>query len=171
LQPFIICSYAHSDGSYLHTFQKNDKWHHPLRIISYFRYEMNRNMIKTKLSKPTESELEILAVLWGKQTATVRTVHEELSKTKDAGYTTTLKLMQIMFEKNLVTRDESSKTHIYAPAVTKEKTQKQFLNRMIDGLFAGSTTELVLQALGNNNTSNAELDKIRSLIDELKLKK
>jgi len=128
-------------------------------------------MIKTKISKPTESELEILSVLWDKKNASVRTVHEELSKTKDAGYTTTLKLMQIMFEKKLVTRDDSSKTHIYAPAVTREKTQNQFLNRMIDGLFAGSATELVMQALGNNNTSNAELDKIRKLIDELKLKK
>jgi len=128
-------------------------------------------MIKTKISKPTESELEILSVLWDKQSASVRTVHEELSKSKDAGYTTTLKLMQIMFEKKLVTRDDSSKTHIYSPAVTREKTQSQFLNRMIDGLFAGSATELVMQALGNNNTSNAELDKIRKLIDELKLKK
>lgn len=76
-----------------------------------------------------------------------------------------------MFEKKLVTRNDSSKTHIYAPAVTREKTQNQFLNRIIDGLFAGSATELVLQALGNNNTSDAELDKIRQLIDDLKLKK
>jgi predicted transcriptional regulator len=128
-------------------------------------------MIKTKISKPTESELEILAVLWDRKNASVRTVHEELSKTKDAGYTTTLKLMQIMFEKKLVTRDDSNKTHIYAPAVTKEKTQKQFLNRMIDGLFAGSSADLVLQALGHTNTTNAELDKIQHLIDELKLKK
>lgn len=134
-------------------------------------YETNRNMIKTKVSKPTESELEILSVLWHKKNASVRTVHEELSKTKDAGYTTTLKLMQIMFEKKLVTRDDSNKTHIYAPAVTKEKTQKQFLNRMIDGLFAGSSADLVMQALGNANTTNAELDKIQHLIDELKLKK
>lgn len=128
-------------------------------------------MIKTKISKPTESELEILAVLWDRKNASVRTVHEELSKSKDAGYTTTLKLMQIMYEKKLVTRDDSSKTHIYAPAVTREKTQKQFLNRMIDGLFSGSSAELVMQALGNSNTTNAELDKIQQLIDELKLKK
>lgn len=134
-------------------------------------YENNRNMLKTKISKPTESELEILAVLWEKENASVRTVHETLSKTKDAGYTTTLKLMQIMFEKKLVTRDDSNKTHIYSPAVTKEKTQKQFLTKMIDGLFSGSATELVLQALGDNKTSNAELDKIRTMIDELKLKK
>lgn len=128
-------------------------------------------MIKTKISKPTESELEILAVLWDQKSASVRTVHEELSKSKDAGYTTTLKLMQIMFEKKLVTRDDSNKTHIYSPAITREKTQKQFLNKMIDGLFSGSTTDLVMQALGNTNASNAELDKIQQLIDELKLKK
>ncbi len=134
-------------------------------------YEINRNMIKNKISKPTESELEILAVLWDKKNASVRTVHEELSKTKDAGYTTTLKLMQIMYEKKLVNRDDSNKTHIYAPAVTREKTQKQFLNRMIDGLFAGSSAELVMQALGHSNTTNAELDKIQQMIDELKMKK
>lgn len=134
-------------------------------------YETSRNMIKAKLSKPTESELEILAVLWDRKNASVRTVHEELSKYKDAGYTTTLKLMQIMFEKKLVTRDESNKTHVYAPAVTREKTQKQFLNKMIDGLFAGSPAALVMQALGTNNTTNAELEKIQQLINELKLKK
>ncbi len=128
-------------------------------------------MIKPKAVKPTESELEILSILWDKQAATVRAVHEELCKTKDAGYTTTLKLMQIMFEKNLVTRDDSNKTHIYMPAVSKEKTQKQFLNRMINGLFSGSSAELVLQALGQNDTSNAELEKIQQLIDELKMKK
>src|SRR4029079_13388253 len=104
-------------------------------------------MTLLKHTKPTESELEILHVLWNEKSATVRTVHEELCKTKDAGYTTTLKLMQIMFEKNLVTRDDSNKTHIYKPAVTREKTQKQFLNKMIDSLFAGSSTDLVLQAL------------------------
>jgi BlaI family transcriptional regulator, penicillinase repressor len=128
-------------------------------------------MIKNKVLKPTDGELEILTVLWDKGSATVRTVHEELCKTKDAGYTTTLKLMQIMFEKNLVTRDSSSKTHIYEPAVTREKTQKQFVNKMIDSLFAGSSAELVMQALGGHKATNADLDKIQGLIDELKAKK
>ncbi len=140
-------------------------------IIHTLPYENNRNMIKTKISKPTESELEILSILWDRKNASVRTVHEELSKTKDAGYTTTLKLMQIMFEKKLVTRDDSNKSHIYAPAITREITQKQFLNRMINGLFAGSSTDLVMQALGNAKTTNAELNKIQHLIDELKSKK
>jgi BlaI family transcriptional regulator, penicillinase repressor len=134
-------------------------------------YETNRNMLKTKISKPTDSEIEILAILWEKGHATVRAVHEELCKTKDAGYTTTLKLMQIMFEKKLVTRDDSNKTHIYTAAVTKEKTQKQFLNRMIDSLFAGSSADLVLHALGQASTTDADLEKIQHLIDELKMKK
>ena len=124
-----------------------------------------------KHTKPTESELEILQVLWNEQNATVRTVHEELSKTKDSGYTTTLKLMQIMFEKGLVTRDDSNKTHIYTPAVSREKTQKQILNKMIDTLFAGSPATLVMQALGGHNASEEELLKIESLINELKKQK
>jgi BlaI family penicillinase repressor len=125
-------------------------------------------MTITKKDKPTESELEILQVLWNKNAATVRDVHEELLKTKDAGYTTTLKLMQIMFEKGLVTRDSSSKTHIYMPEVTREKTQKLFVNKMIDSLFAGSTSQLVMQALGNHKASQKELDEIRNYLDSIK---
>jgi len=120
--------------------------------------------------KPTESELEILQVLWSHGTATVRDVHEELSKTKDVGYTTTLKLMQIMHEKGIVKRDDSMKTHIYQPAINKEKTQKHLLNKMIDNLFGGSPTQLVIQALGDNQhkASREELDKIQALLDSLK---
>jgi predicted transcriptional regulator len=125
-------------------------------------------MTLIKNTKPTESELEILQVLWNEQNATVRTVHEVLSKTKDSGYTTTLKLMQIMHEKGLVTRNDSSKTHIYQPAVSREKTQKLFLNKMIDSLFAGSSANLVLQALGGHNSSEEELEKIQELITLLK---
>jgi len=125
-------------------------------------------MTVIKKDKPTESELEILQVLWNKNAATVRNVHEELLKTKDAGYTTTLKLMQIMFEKGLVTRDSSSKTHIYMPEVTREKTQKLFVNKMIDSLFSGSTSQLVMQALGNHKASQKELDEIRNYLDSIK---
>jgi len=121
-----------------------------------------------KQIKPTEGELEILQVLWDKGKATVREVHETILQTKEAGYTTTLKLMQIMFEKGLVTRDDSNKTHIYQPAVTREKTQKQFLNKMIDTLFAGSSSDLVLQALGGHAASDEELEKIQQLINQLK---
>ena len=128
-------------------------------------------MEKAKIIKPTEGELEILGVLWEKGASTVRTVHEEICKSKEAGYTTTLKLMQIMFEKNLVTRDSSSKKHIYEAAVSREKTQKQFINKMVNSLFAGSSTELVMQTLGGNKTSSDELEKIQQLINELKAKK
>jgi BlaI family penicillinase repressor len=151
--------------------EKNYKRYFVLRNNSYIAYETNRIMLKNKIIKPTEGELEILSVLWDKSSATVREVHDELCKTKEAGYTTTLKLMQIMFEKGLVTRDTSSKTHIYKPAVTREKTQKQFVNKMINSLFAGSSAELVMHALGGHQASNDELEKIQTLIDELKGKK
>ena len=121
-----------------------------------------------KYIKPTESELEILQILWQNGTATVRDVHEELAKTKDAGYTTTLKLMQIMNEKGLVTRDDSFKTHIYQPAVSREKTQKHLLGKMINSLFGGSATELVIQALGNHKASPDELEAIQKLLTEMK---
>lgn len=125
-------------------------------------------MTSVKSNKPTEGELEILQVLWNNNKASVRTVHETLLKVKDCGYTTTLKLMQIMFEKGLVSRDDSNKIHIYTANVTREKTQKQFLNKMIDSLFAGSSTNLVLQALGNHKASNEELEKIQVLLNQLK---
>ncbi len=125
-------------------------------------------MATTKSYRPTEGELEILQILWEKRTATVREVHEEIIKNKDAGYTTTLKLMQIMFEKGLVTRDSSSKTHIYQPAVSKEKTQTLFLNKMIDSLFAGSPAQLVMQALGNYKASKQELEEISNFLQSIK---
>lgn len=131
-------------------------------------YEKYRIMILNKNNKPTESELEILQVLWSKKVATVREVHEELLKLKDAGYTTTLKLMQIMFEKGLVTRDSSNKTHIYQPAVSRESTQALFLNKMIDSLFSGSSAQLVMQALGNYKASKAELKEIKNYLDNIK---
>ncbi|MFM9910808.1 MAG: BlaI/MecI/CopY family transcriptional regulator [Chitinophagaceae bacterium] len=120
-----------------------------------------------KYIKPTESELEILQVLWEKKVASVRDVHEVLAKTKEAGYTTTLKLMQIMFEKGLVKRDSTLKTHFYQAAASREKTQKHLLSKMINSLFGGSPTQLVMQALGNHKASPEELDEIRKMIDNL----
>jgi predicted transcriptional regulator len=125
-------------------------------------------MVTTRYIKPTESELEILQVLWDRESASVRDVHEELAKKKDVGYTTTLKLMQIMNEKGLVKRDASFKTHIYQAAVSKEKTQKHLLGKMINTLFGGSPTELVIQALGNHKASPEELNDIQHLLDNLK---
>ncbi|HEX3024777.1 MAG TPA: BlaI/MecI/CopY family transcriptional regulator [Chitinophagaceae bacterium] len=127
-------------------------------------------MATAKNIKPTDSEIEILRVLWDKQKATVREVHDVLSAHKDAGYTTTLKLLQIMFEKGLVKRDDSSKTHIYQANVSKEITQKQFMGKMIHSLFSGSSTQLVMQALGNHQHSKEELEEIQQLLNNLKKK-
>jgi len=125
-------------------------------------------MTLIKNNKPTESELEILQVLWQKKIATVREVHEEILKTKEAGYTTTLKLMQIMLEKGLVIRDGSSKSHIYQPAISKEKTQNLFLNKMIHSLFAGSPAKMVMQALGNHQATKEELEEISDFLKTIK---
>jgi BlaI family penicillinase repressor len=125
-------------------------------------------MSTTRYIKPTESELEILQVLWDRDLASVRDVHEDLAKSKDVGYTTTLKLMQIMHEKGLVKRDDTFKSHIYQAAVSKEKTQRHLLGKMINTLFGGSPTELVIQALGNHKATPAELDEIQRLLNNLK---
>ncbi|MGN7721879.1 BlaI/MecI/CopY family transcriptional regulator [Chitinophaga barathri] len=120
--------------------------------------------------KPTESELEILAILWERGASTVREIHEILEQQKEAGYTTTLKLMQIMHEKGLVTRDASAKTHIYEAAVDRELTQRQLLNKMIDTVFKGSASQLVMQALGHHRSSPEELDMIRQYLNEMEKK-
>ena len=124
----------------------------------------------SKVLKPTESELEILSILWEKENATVREVHDVVQKSKDVGYTTTLKLMQIMNEKGLVTRNESAKTHIYTPTLVREKAQEQFVGKLIQTLFSGSTSKLVLQALGNHKPTDQDLVEIKSLIEKLQSK-
>ena len=139
-------------------------------ISRIFGSQKIKIMATTRYIKPTESELEILQVLWKKGLATVREVHEELAALKDAGYTTTLKLMQIMNEKGLVKRDDSMRTHVYQAAVSKEKTQKHLLGKMIDSLFGGSSTQLVIQALGEHKATEEELAKIQEMIDSLKSK-
>ena len=118
--------------------------------------------------KPTESELEILQILWEKDECSVRDVHEILVATKDAGYTTTLKLMQIMLEKGLVERDATSRTHIYKALVKQADAQKHYLDKMINNVFNGSAASLVMQALGNHRSSKAEIDAIKQYLDNLK---
>ncbi len=124
-------------------------------------------MVKDSYIKPTESELEILQILWQKKHASVREIHTELANIKEAGYTTTLKLMQIMHEKGLVDRDGSARTHIYTPALKQEVAQKHILNKMINTLFSGSSTELVLQVLGNHKTNKAELEQIEAFLQKM----
>jgi BlaI family transcriptional regulator, penicillinase repressor len=117
--------------------------------------------------KPTDSELEILNILWANGPSTVRFIHDELVKTKDAGYTTTLKLMQIMMDKQLLKRDDSGKSHVYTPNISQEKTQGQLVKRLIDNVFNGSASQLVMQALGNHKANKAELEEIRKYLDEI----
>lgn len=120
--------------------------------------------------KPTESELEILGILWERGASTVREVHEILEQSKEAGYTTTLKLMQIMHEKGILSRDASAKTHIYKASISRENTQQQLLNKMIDTVYNGSATQLVMQALGHHRSSQEELDQIRQYLNEMEKK-
>jgi predicted transcriptional regulator len=117
--------------------------------------------------KPTESELEILALLWQMKNATVREIHEKLAENKDTGYTTTLKIMQNMNAKGLVKRDEQNRTHVYSPSVDKKDTQKNLLNSFVASAFGGSSKNLVMQALGQGNPSKEELDEIRAFLDQL----
>lgn len=117
--------------------------------------------------KPTESELKILQILWDLGPATVRDVHEVISENKEAGYTTTLKLMQIMADKGHATRDTSSRTHIYTAAVAEVQAKKDLLSTFIKTTFKGSTTSLVLEALGNSETSQDDLDEIKKLISSI----
>jgi BlaI family penicillinase repressor len=116
--------------------------------------------------KPTESELEILQVIWKRGECSVRDVHEELAKNKDAGYTTTLKLMQIMHEKGLVERDTNAKTHLYKALITREQAQQGALDKILSTVFKGSTSELVIQALGQHRASKDEIDAIKNFLDQ-----
>lgn len=124
-------------------------------------------MVKNKLPRPTDSELAILRVLWARGDSTVRDVHDQLSLTSTIGYTTVLKLMQIMTEKGLVIRDERERAHVYSTALTEQKTQKQLLTDLLDRAFGGSASSLVMQALATQKTDQKELAQIRQLLDEL----
>jgi predicted transcriptional regulator len=114
--------------------------------------------------KPTDSELAILRVLWTRGPSTVRQVAEALGR--ETGYTTVLKLLQIMTEKELVVRDESDRTHIYQAAYTEDQTQRQLVSDLLDRAFDGSAAKLVLQALSSNTTSPQELEEIRKLLNK-----
>ena len=121
--------------------------------------------------KPTDSELAILRILWERGPSTVRQVHEALVEARETGYTTTLKLMQIMADKGLVKRDETSRTHVYSPAAGQAQTQQQLVQDLVDRAFGGSAAALVLRALSTEAPSDAELGEIRKLIDEYREKK
>ena len=123
--------------------------------------------------KPTDAELAILQILWEKGQASVKEVHEILNESRDASkaYTTTLKTLQIMTEKGMVLRDPSGRKHIYRAAIEKKDTQKQLIRDLLLSAFRGSTSALVMQALGSSDTSDEELDQIKALIDQMKNEK
>jgi predicted transcriptional regulator len=122
-------------------------------------------MSESKLPRPTDAELAILRVLWERGPSTVREVHEVLRD--GSGYTTVLKLMQIMTEKGLVVRDESQRAHVYSARATQEKTQRQLVTDLVERAFGGSPAQLAMQALSTKKTSPEELAELRRLLDSL----
>lgn len=117
--------------------------------------------------KPTEAELTILRVLWEHGPSTVRFVHEELAKERPVGYTTTLKQMQVLHDRGMLSRKKSGKTHIYQSLISEKETQQQMVDKLLDTAFRGSAMKLVMQALGNRETSKEELKEIREFLDQL----
>lgn len=124
-------------------------------------------MKKSILPRPTGAELAILRILWQLGPSTVRHVHEALNETRETGYTTILKLMQIMTEKGLVKRDERERTHVYQARLTQEQTQQQLIADLLDRAFGGSASQLVMQALAAKKASPEEMTEIRHLLDDL----
>jgi predicted transcriptional regulator len=129
-------------------------------------------MPRPKASRPTDGELEILGILWHSGPSTVREIHARLSKTKDTGYTTVLKLMQIMTDKGLLLRENhpSANSHLYRPAHQQSQTQRQLIRDLLDRAFGGSTRSLILHALSSKKASKQELTEIRNLLDEIESK-
>jgi len=122
---------------------------------------------QNKPVEPTKSELEILQVLWRLGPSTVREVNNELIKVKDTNYTTTLKFMQLMADKGLLTRDESQMKHIYSVAEEEQKTKSHLLDKFVDSMYNGSASKLVMQLIGNKKTSLQELQEIKDLLKNL----
>ena len=122
--------------------------------------------------RPTDAELAILRVLWERGASTVRQVHEALADTRETGYTTTLKLMQIMADKGLVTRNETARTHVYSRQCRRRsRPQRQLVKDLVDRAFGGSAAQLVLRALSAEGATDAELKEIRKLIDDYREKR
>ena len=120
--------------------------------------------------KPTSSELEILRVLWARGPSTVREVHEALSEKKSLGYTTVLKLLQIMTAKGIVRRNETQRAHVYEAGLPAEQTKRQLAGDMLQRVFEGSASQLMMHALAGKRTSQEEIDEIRHLLDEYERK-
>jgi predicted transcriptional regulator len=123
-------------------------------------------MAKSDPPRPTAAELEILRALWSLGPSTVREVYDRLNETKPTGYTTVLKLMQIMAEKGLVARNEQQRAHVYEAACRQEDTQRQLVGDLVERAFGGSATQLVMQALAAKRATPEELAEIRRILDE-----
>jgi len=121
---------------------------------------------KKSVLKPTEAELSLLNILWNIGPATVKQVHLTVSETQKIGYTTVLKILQIMHEKTLVVRDETNRAHIYAPADSQTQTQSSLLKDLVIKAFGGSTSKLVMRAI-SNSTTKEEINDIRQMLDQL----
>ena len=117
--------------------------------------------------KPTASELEVLQILWENGPSTVKSVNDELNNNKNVGYTTTLKIMQIMHEKGLLDREKSGRSHIYKPVPQKDETQNVLLEKILETAFAGSASKLIMQALGRSKTSKKEIEEIKEYLIKL----
>jgi len=124
-------------------------------------------MNKARKYKPTKSELEILQIIWNSGPSTVRFVNDKLNEQRKTGYTTTLKLMQIMHDKNILGRNVESRVHLYHPLVKKEEIQSELLDSFLENTFSGSAHKLVMRALGNHRASKSELEEIKKLIQKL----
>jgi BlaI family transcriptional regulator, penicillinase repressor len=151
-------------GSRVLTILKN------LRNSSLTMYEVLRRkeaMTKKSLPRPTEAELELLRVLWNRGPSTVREIHDSLGEEKKTGYTTTLKILQLMAEKGLVKRDESRKSHVYRAVSKPEQTQRQLVRDLSRRAFGGSPGKLVVQALLEQQINADELAEIREILNKL----
>ena len=120
---------------------------------------------------PTAAELEILHILWIRHPRTVKDVHDLISSQKDVGYTTTLKIMQNMTAKGMLSREADGRGHVYSPLLNKEDTQNKLTNSFLKATFGGSAGNLVMQVLGNHKTTLDELNRIKQLINEIEKNK
>jgi predicted transcriptional regulator len=124
-------------------------------------------LMKNGGRNPTDAELEILQILWKEEPCTVRIVNDLLNEIRKIGYTTTLKMMQIMHEKGILSRDEKNRSHLYSARIKESETQHQLLNKLVKSAFGGSALKLVVSALGNQETSEEEITKIKKFLDSV----
>jgi predicted transcriptional regulator len=124
-------------------------------------------MPRSPSSRPNDVELAILRVIWNRKACTVREVHEALEAERNTGYTSTLKMMQVMCEKGLLKRDDSQRPQVYRPAIPQEQTQKKLVRDLVKTVFGGSARKLVMQAVQSHKISREELKEIRNLLDQL----